>query len=88
MKLQNAMCFLDTLILGLSCHANANVPYTTSQNLIFYSILTGIGTITSILLSTSYYCIWKYAFQLFPPLPFNGYVNGTISCILMYTAQL
>ena len=49
--------------MGLTCHANANVPYTTSKNLISYFILTGIGTITYILLNTSYYCIWKYAFE-------------------------
>ena len=80
------MCCLDTLIMGLTCHENANVPYTTSKNLISYSILTGIGAMTIILLNTSYYCIWKYAFQLFPPLPFNGYGIGVIILILMYTA--
>ena len=77
---------LDTLTLGLTITGFTNAKNTKIKNLISYFILSGIGAGTCLILCTSYYCIWKYALQLFPPLPFNAFGCATISCYLMHTA--
>ena len=80
------MSGLDTLMMGLTCHGNVNVPYTKRKNLISYLILCGIGSSMFLLLSLLCYCIWKFGLQLLPPVPFNGWIITTFGCILMFVA--
>ena len=69
-------------ILGLAYYANM----TYAKNLKSFLIVFGIVACLCSLSNVAYYFIWKYALQLTPPMPYNGWIMGLISCTAIYAA--
>ena len=93
--LQEPEYWYETIIIGIICWTplsaasiNLGAVYwaNISYDKIFktFSIMYSIGAILSLLIYSSYYCIWTYALHLFAPLPFGYYTSGIIPLITMY----
>ena len=48
--------------------------------------LVGVGCLIYIIVQASYYAYWTYNLGLYQPMPFNGYLGGTLGTIVIMVA--
>ena len=74
--------FSAALILQLEFFSNI----TYAKNITSMIYLYVIGVFTFMLANGSYYYLWTNILGLYPPMPFTGYMSGTMAIFILYVA--
>ena len=54
--------------------------------IVSYMCLVGLGCMIYVIVQASYYAYWTYNLGLYQPMPFNGYLGGTLGTFVIMAA--